>query len=119
MEGVIKSIAIVIKSQKTTEQPYFCYSEQKAGGSPEEQTEPRSHLNVRNPEHCQSHHLTYKKGAPPLHFQFSIEPMNVEDMASIMACASCDVVYCLKLYPTCKIMFAVGLTEDLTERHPG
>ena len=32
----------------TTEQPYFYYSEQKA--SPEEQTDPRSHLNFRNPE---------------------------------------------------------------------
>ena len=34
----------------TTEQPYFYYSEQKAGGSSEEQTEPKSHLNFRNPE---------------------------------------------------------------------
>ena len=34
----------------TTEQPYFYYSEQKAGGSSEEQTDPRSHLNFRNPE---------------------------------------------------------------------
>ena len=74
----------------TTEQPYFYYSEQKA--SPEEQTDPRSHLNFRNPE--QPHPLadlkTYNRGVPPLHFQFSKEPMNVEDMASIMARASCD-----------------------------
>ena len=33
----------------TTEQPYFYYSEQKAGGSPEEQTV----VNLRNPKHCQ------------------------------------------------------------------
>ena len=35
----------------TAEQPYFYYSEQKAGGRSEEQTEvePRSHLNFRNP----------------------------------------------------------------------
>ena len=32
----------------TAEQPYFNYSEQKA--SPKEQTDPRSHLNFRNPE---------------------------------------------------------------------
>ena len=74
----------------TAEQPYFYYTEQKA--SPEEQTDPRSHLNVRNPE--QPHPLadlkTYNRGVPPLHFQFSKEPMNVEDMASIMARASCD-----------------------------
>ena len=76
----------------TAEQAYFYYSEQKAGGSSEEQTEPRSHLNFRNPE--QPHPLadlkTYNKGAPPLHVQFSREPMNVEDMASIMARASCN-----------------------------
>ena len=74
----------------TAEQPYFYYSEQKA--SPEEQTDPRSLLNFRNPE--QPHPLadlkTYNRGVPPLHFQFSKEPMNVEDMASIMARASCD-----------------------------
>ena len=74
----------------TAEQPYFYYLEQKA--SPEEQTDPRSHLNFRNPE--QPHPLadlkTYNRGVPPLHFQFSKEPMNVEDMASIMALASCD-----------------------------
>ena len=74
----------------TAEQPYFYYSEQKA--SPEEQTDPRSHLNFRDPE--QPHPLadlkTYNRGVPPLHFQFSKEPMNVEDMASIMARASCD-----------------------------
>ena len=76
----------------TTEQPYFYYSEQKAGGNPEEQTEPKSHPNFRDPE--QPHPLvdlkTYNRGVPPLHFQFSKEPMNVEDMASIMARASCD-----------------------------
>ena len=76
----------------TTEQPYFYYSEQKAGGSSEEQTEPKSHLNFRNPE--QPHPLaglkTYKRGAPPLYFQFSRDPMNAEDMASIVARASCD-----------------------------
>ena len=33
---------------------------------------------------------TYKRGAPPLYVQFCREPMNVEDMASIMAHASCD-----------------------------
>ena len=75
-------------------QPCFCYSEQKAGGSSEEKTEPRSHLNFRNPEHCQPHPLAdlkiYNRGPPPLHFQFSKEPMNVEDLASIMAHASCD-----------------------------
>ena len=74
----------------TAELPYFYYSEQKA--SPEEQTDPRSHLNFRNPE--QPHPLadlkTYNRGVPPLHFQFSKEHMNVEDMASIMAHASCD-----------------------------
>ena len=74
----------------TTEKPYFYYSEQKA--SPEEQTDPRSHLNFRNPE--QLHPVvdvkTYKRGAPPLYVQFSREPMNAEDMASIMARASCD-----------------------------
>ena len=54
--------------------------------------EPRSqfHLNFRNPEHLQPHPVTYKRGAPPLYFQFSREPMNVEDMASIMARALCD-----------------------------
>ena len=76
----------------TTEQPYFYYSEQKAGGSPEEQTEPKSHPNFRNPE--QPHPLadlkTYNRDAPPLFFQSSKEPMNAEDMASIMARASCD-----------------------------
>ena len=74
----------------TAEQPYFYYSEQKA--SPEEEIDPRSHLNFRNPE--QPHPLadlkTYNRGVPPLHFQFSKEPMNVEDMASIMARASCE-----------------------------
>ena len=79
-------------NKPTTEQPYFYYSEQKAGGSSEEQTDPRSHLNFRNPE--QPHPLmdlkTYKRGAPPLYFQSSKEPMNAEDMASIMARASCD-----------------------------
>ena len=80
----------------TAEQPYFYYSEQKAGASPEEQTvvNPRSHLNFRNLELCQPHPLadlkTYKRGAPALHFQFSKEPMNVEDMASRMARASFD-----------------------------
>ena len=69
----------------TVEQPYFYYSQQKP--SPEEQTvvDPRSHLNFRNPEHCQPHPLTdlktNKRGTPPLHFQFSKEPINVEDMA--------------------------------------
>ena len=78
----------------TTEQPYSYYSEQKAGGSLEEQTvvDPRSHPNFRNPE--QPHPLavlkTYNRGAPPLFFQLSKEPMNAEDMASIMARASCD-----------------------------
>ena len=76
----------------TAEQPYFYYSEQKGGGSSEEQTEPRSHLNFRNPE--PAHPLvdlkTYNRGVPPPHFQFSKEPLNVEDMASIMARASCD-----------------------------
>ena len=52
--------------------------------------DPRSHPNFRNPEHCQPHPLTYKRGALPLYFQFSNEPMNVEDMASIMARATCD-----------------------------
>ena len=56
------------------------------------QIEPRSHLNCRNPE--QPHPLadlkTYNRGVAPLHFRFSKEPMNVEDMASIMARASCD-----------------------------
>ena len=33
---------------------------------------------------------TYKRGAPPLFFQSSKEPMNAEEMASIMARASCD-----------------------------
>ena len=67
-------------------------------GSPEEQTvvepNPASDLNFRIPGHCQSYLLTdlitNKRGRPPLHFQFSKEPMTVEDMASIMACASCD-----------------------------
>ena len=76
----------------TTEQLYFYYSEQKAGGSPEEQTEQKSHPNFRNPE--QPHPLadlkTYNRDAPPLFFQSSKEPMNAEDMASIMARASCD-----------------------------
>ena len=67
----------------TAEQPYFYYSEQKASGSSEEQTEVdlRSHLNFRNPENCQPHILadlkTYNRGVPPLHFQFSKELMNV------------------------------------------
>ena len=78
----------------TAEQPYFYYSEQKAGGSSEEQTELRSHLNFRNPENYQPHPLvdlkTYNRGVPPPHFQFSRESLNVEDMASIMARASCD-----------------------------
>ena len=80
----------------TVEQPYFYYSEQKASGSSEEQTEiePRSHLNFRNSEHCQPLPLTdlktYNRGVPPLLFHFSKEPMNKEDMASIMACSSCD-----------------------------
>ena len=71
----------------TTEQPYFYYSEQKAGGSSEEQTDPRSHLNFRNPLMDLK---TYKRGAPPLYIHFSREPMNAEDMASIMARASCN-----------------------------
>ena len=33
---------------------------------------------------------TYNRDAPPLFFQSSKEPMNAEDMASIMARASCD-----------------------------
>ena len=76
----------------TAEQPY--YSEQKT--SPEEQTvvDPSSDPNFRKPGHCQSYPLTdlktYKRGTPPLPFQFSKEPINVEDMASIMARASCD-----------------------------
>ena len=78
----------------TAEQPYFYYSEQKAGGRSEEQTvvDPRSHLNFRNPEppHPLADLKTYNRGVPPLNFQFSKEPMNVEDMASIMARASCD-----------------------------
>ena len=92
----------------TAEQPYFCYSEQKT--SPEEQTvvDPSSDPNFRKPGHCQSYPLTdlktYKRGTPPLPFQFSKEPINVEDMASIMARASCESVVCyLKLYLTCKI----------------
>ena len=54
--------------------------------------DPRSHLNFRNPEppHPLADLKTYNRGVTPLHFQFSKEPMNVEDMASIMACASCD-----------------------------
>ena len=82
------------KAATVVEQPYIYYSEQKP--SPEEQTvvDPRSHLNFRNPEHCQPHPLTdlktNKRGTPPLHFQFRKEPMNVEDIASIMARASCD-----------------------------
>ena len=82
------------KAATVIEQPYFYYSEQKP--SPEEQTvvDPRSHLNFRNPEHCQPHPLTdlktNKRGTLPLHFQFRKEPMNVEDIASIMARASCD-----------------------------
>ena len=79
----------------TAEQPYFYYSEQKAGASPEEQTvvNPRSRLNFRNLELCQPHPLAdlkKKRGAPALHFQFSKEPMNVEDMASRIARASRD-----------------------------
>ena len=76
----------------TAEQPY--YSEQKT--SPEEQTvvDPSSDPNFRKPGQCQSYPLTdlktYKRGTPPLPFQFSKEPINVEDMASIMARASCD-----------------------------
>ena len=108
----------------TAEQPYFYHSEQKAGGNPEEQTviDPRSHFIFRNPEHCQPHPLTYKtykRDVPPLHFQFSTEPMNAEDMASIMARASCDE--CGVLFETLSdiIIFAVGVTEDLTERDPG
>ena len=64
----------------TAEQPYFYYSEQKAVGGTEEQTEvePRSHLNFRNPEHCQPHPLadlkTYNRGVLSLHFQFSKNP---------------------------------------------
>ena len=81
-----------ISKVPTTEQPYFYYSEQKAGGSPKEQTDPRSQLNFRNPE--QPHPLTdlktYNRGVPPLYFQFSKEPMNAEDMASIIARASCN-----------------------------
>ena len=76
----------------TAEQPY--YSEQKT--SPEEQTveDPASDPSFRKPGHCQLYPLTdlktYKRGTPPLPFQFSKEPINVEDMASIMARASCD-----------------------------
>ena len=76
----------------TAEQPY--YSEQKT--SPEEQTveDLASDPNFRKPGHCQSYPLTdlktYKRVTPPLPFQFSKEPINVEDMASIMARASCD-----------------------------
>ena len=55
----------------TAEQPYFYYSEQKA--SPEEQTDPRSHLNFRIPE--QPHPLadlkTYNRGVPPLYSELS------------------------------------------------
>ena len=57
----------------TTEQPYFYYSEQKAAGSSEEETEvePRSPLNFRNPEHCQPHPLadlkTLNRGIPQKH----------------------------------------------------
>ena len=54
----------------------------------------KSHLNFRKPGNCQPHPLTHlktnKRGIPPLHSHFSKEPMNVEDMASIMAHASCD-----------------------------
>ena len=56
--------------------------------------DPASDPNFRKPGHCQSNPLTdlttYKRGTPPLQFQFSKEPMNMEDMASIMARASCD-----------------------------
>ena len=34
--------------------------------------------------------LMYKRGAPPLYVQYNREPMNAEDMASIMARGSCD-----------------------------
>ena len=84
---------VIEQTNKTTtaEQPYFYYSEQKP--SPEV-VDPRSHLNFRKPLHCQSYSLkdliTYKRGPPPLHFQYSKEPMNDVDMASIMARASCD-----------------------------
>ena len=82
----------LIDKLPTAEQPYFYYSEQKVGGSSEEQTELRSHLNFRNPENYQPHPLvdlkTYNRGVPPAHFQFGKEPLNVEDMASIMAHAS-------------------------------
>ena len=78
----------------TAEQPYFYYSEQKAGGSSEEETvlDPRSHLSFRNPEQPLplADLKTYNRSAQPQHVQFSKEPMNVEDMASIMARASCD-----------------------------
>ena len=106
----------------TAEPPY--YSEQKT--SPEEQTvvDPSSDPNFRKPGHCQSYPLTdlktYKRGTPPLPFQFSKEPINVEDMASIMARASCDEWVCyLKLYLTCKIMSEIGVMDSLTERDPG
>ena len=80
------------------QKPYFYYSEQKAGGSPEEQTviNTRSRLNFRNPELSQLYPLkTYKRGAPALHFQFSKEPMNVEDMASRNGASfeECGVLY--------------------------
>ena len=56
--------------------------------------DPASYPYFRKPGHCQSYPLTdlktYKRGTPPLPFQFSEEPMNVADMASIMARASCD-----------------------------
>ena len=53
---------------------------------------PRIHLNFGNPEpsHPRVDLKTYNRGVPPPHFQFSKEPLNVEDMAPIMACASCD-----------------------------
>ena len=61
----------------------------------EEQTvvDPASDPNFRKPGHCQSYPprdlKTYKRGTL-LQIQFSEEPMNVGEMASIMARASCD-----------------------------
>ena len=54
----------------------------------------RGEFRVRRGRVSQPHPLAdlkmYNRGAPPLFFQFSKEPMNAEDMASIMAHASCD-----------------------------
>ena len=107
----------------TAEQSYFYYSEQKTKSRRKNSGRPPNDPSFRNPEHCRPHLLTdlktNKRGAPPLHFQFSKEPMKVDDMTSVMVCAS--FIECGLLFEilSAKIMFEIGVMQCLTERYSG